>query len=158
MGVEGWSDFFVAVAGASAALAGLIIVAMSVNIETIVKSRALTARAGATIGVLMLVVLVSVLALVPGVPSGVAGGGIVALAVAALAITADTTVRELRDNLGQGMLKSAVLIVPAVAFLIGGIMVAAAVPNGAYALALGTILAFAGGVLNAWVLLVEIRR
>lgn len=158
MGVEGWSDFFVAVAGASAALAGLIIVAMSVNIETIVTSRPLAARAGATIAVLMLVVLVSVLALVPAVPHPVAGWGIVLLSVAALAITADTTVREVRQDVAQGIVKSAVLVVPAVAFLVGGVMVAVAVANGVYALALGTILAFAGGVLNAWVLLVEVRR
>ena len=158
MGVEGWSDFFVAVAGASAALAGLIIVAMSVNIETIVTSPALPARAAATIAVLMLVVLVAVLALVPAVPSAVAGWGIVVLAAATLAITADTTVRELRDRLGQGILKSAVLVLPALAFLVGDIMLAATIPNGVYLVALGTILAFAGGVLNAWVLLVEVRR
>ena len=36
--LEAWSDFTVAMTGATAALAGLIIVAMSVNIERIVKA------------------------------------------------------------------------------------------------------------------------
>ncbi len=153
-----WGDFFVAVAGASAALAGLIIVAMSVNIDTIVKFPALPPRAGATIAVLMLVVLVSVLALVPGMTPLVSGWGTVLLAAITLSLTVGTTVREIRDNVAQGILKSAVLIVPALAFLIGGVLIALGEVNGVYAFAVGTILAFAGGVLNAWVLLVEIRR
>ena len=43
--IEQWSEFNVAMAGATAALAGLVIVAASVNIGEIVKSRTLTALA-----------------------------------------------------------------------------------------------------------------
>jgi len=45
-----WSEFNVAVAGAGAALGGLLIVALSVNIQKIAESRGLAARAGASIG------------------------------------------------------------------------------------------------------------
>jgi hypothetical protein len=45
-----WSDFFVATAGASAALADLVIVAISVNIKPILTSAALPKRAAATMG------------------------------------------------------------------------------------------------------------
>ena len=42
-----WSEFNVAMAGASAALAGLVIVAASVNIDKIIRARTLTAPTGA---------------------------------------------------------------------------------------------------------------
>lgn len=59
-----WVPFFTAAAGASAALVGLIIVAMSVNVETIVGVRSLPARAISTIASLTYVVIASVFALV----------------------------------------------------------------------------------------------
>ena len=47
--VAAWRDFFTACAGASAALAGLIFVALSVNIGEILKFEHLPARAAAAI-------------------------------------------------------------------------------------------------------------
>lgn len=47
MNIAEWNDLFVATAGAGATLAGLIIVAMSVNIATIITFPAMTSR-GAT--------------------------------------------------------------------------------------------------------------
>ena len=63
--IEQWSEFNVAMAGATAALAGLVIVAASVNIGEIVKSRTLTARLLAGIAALVLALTVSALGLVP---------------------------------------------------------------------------------------------
>ena len=61
-----WSDFFVAVAGASAALTGLVFVAVSINIERILKLQGVTARALATLLLLLGALVVSLLALAPG--------------------------------------------------------------------------------------------
>ena len=47
--MEGWHDFFVATVGAAAALAGLIIVAISVNIKDIIAFPSMISRAGATV-------------------------------------------------------------------------------------------------------------
>ena len=44
-----WADFFVAAAGASAALVGLVIVALSVNLDRIISEQQLPSRGGATI-------------------------------------------------------------------------------------------------------------
>lgn len=156
--LAGWSDFFVAVAGASAALAGLIIVAMSVNIETIVSVRALPSRAGATVALLMLVVVVAILGLIPALPLATLGVIVGVLSLGALALAADTTVRELRDDVGQGVRKSSVIVLPALAFLVGGILLGLDIPVGLAVIAAAIVGAFIGAVLNAWVLLVEIRR
>jgi len=61
--LEAWTDFNVAMVGATAALAGLLIVAMSVNIGEIMKSVTLPPRAAASIAALVMawVVLVEVL-------------------------------------------------------------------------------------------------
>jgi presenilin-like A22 family membrane protease len=50
-----WTNFFLSAAGASAALAGLVLVAISVNISRLLQFSHLPARAGATIGRLILV-------------------------------------------------------------------------------------------------------
>lgn len=61
-----WTDFFVAGAGASAALAGLVFVAVSINIERILQFRGLPERALATVLLLLSVLLVSLIGLFPG--------------------------------------------------------------------------------------------
>ncbi len=61
-----WSDLFVATAGASAALAGLVFVAVSINIERILKFSGLPERALETVLLLLGVLLVSVVGLIPG--------------------------------------------------------------------------------------------
>jgi hypothetical protein len=64
------SNFFIAAAGASPALAGLVIVAVSVNINSILKFSHLPARAGAAIGSLILILVASMAALVPPPDAG----------------------------------------------------------------------------------------
>lgn len=63
---EHWSDFFVAEIGATAALAGLLTVAISINLKAIVEGRLLSGRAAETILMLGGVLVLSTLALVPG--------------------------------------------------------------------------------------------
>ena len=61
-----WSDLFVAAAGASAALAGLLFVAVSINVERIVEYRGLPERALEALVMLLGVLVISILGLIPG--------------------------------------------------------------------------------------------
>ena len=60
---EGWTDFGVAAAGATAALAGLLIVAISVNVKQIIASKSAVHGARATVASLVLAIGVSLLML-----------------------------------------------------------------------------------------------
>jgi hypothetical protein len=60
-----WHDFFVAQVGASAALAGLLFVAISINIKSILEMPWLPARAGLTILLLLGALLEASFALWP---------------------------------------------------------------------------------------------
>ena len=61
-----WSDLFVAAAGASAALAGLLFVAVSINVERILQYRGLPERALEALALLLGVLVISIIGLIPG--------------------------------------------------------------------------------------------
>ena len=61
-----WTDLFVAAAGAGAALAGLVFVAVSINIDRILSLEGVPERALATVLTLLMVVCVSIVGLIPG--------------------------------------------------------------------------------------------
>jgi hypothetical protein len=158
---EQWSDLFVATAGAAAALAGLVFVAVSINIESILKFRGLPERALETVFLLLGVVIVSIIGLIPGTSTTALG---IMLLVEAL-VLATTIVRLARASLPESSaprswLVSAVLLraVGTVPFVVGAVSVMAESGGGLYWTVGGMIGAIAGGVANAWVLLVEIRR
>src|SRR5919206_1114003 len=61
-----WSDLYVAMAGAAAALLGLLFVAVSINLEQVLRIAWLPLRAGETLGVLVVLLTTAVFVLVPG--------------------------------------------------------------------------------------------
>ncbi len=71
--VRAWTELFVASAGASAALTGLLFVAVSVNLERILQFAGLPERALQTLLLLLSAVLVSLICLIPGQSTTVLG-------------------------------------------------------------------------------------
>src|ERR1700733_8369993 len=63
--ISQWHDLFIAEAGAAAALAGLLFVAVSINLKQILALPSLPARAAAVLATLIVALVVSTLAPVP---------------------------------------------------------------------------------------------
>jgi hypothetical protein len=82
-----WHEFFVGTLGASAALTGLLFVAISINLQQILKFQHLPGRRAGTLGILVCALVVSGLVLIPE-QSDNALGLEVALAGAAVAVQA----------------------------------------------------------------------
>src|ERR1700733_10387464 len=77
-----WTDFFAAQIAASAALAGLIFVAVSINLPKIVGNPLLVSRSAKGLAILVGVLLAATLALAPGQPAIALGWEIAALGAA----------------------------------------------------------------------------
>lgn len=158
----GWSDFAVALAGAAAALAGLVMVAISVNIREILAFSGLTSRAAAAIGSLVLVVVVAALILIPGQPGSLLGAEVLIAVVPVVVLHIVSLRRRRRD--GASARHSLALYVPLAALQLlpvagGGLLLLFAPGTaGLYLLAAGLILTVIGSMLDAWVLMVEILR
>jgi hypothetical protein len=160
--LDGWSEFNVAMVGATAALAGLLIVAMSVNIATIMSSMTLPPRAAASIATLVLAIVACALALVPGQPVWVYGVELLVVTVVAAVFQAHA-IRVIGREAGpspiERTLKASIGVLPVAAFLIGSVlMITGADAPGLIAAAIGSVLAIVTAIVMAWVVLVEVLR
>jgi hypothetical protein len=159
---EPWSDFAAGMAGAAAALAGLLFVAVSINIQTILAGLGIARRAAQALILLALPVFLSLVLLIPGqsdVALGIELLAISALIVPALGVLAKPGTRAPEQSraswLGTNFVPSAIVaLAPAVAAI--GLFTGSL--GGLYWLPVAVALALAAGLINAWVLLVEILR
>ena len=168
--LEGWTDFNVAMVGATAALAGLLIVAMSVNIEKIMMSTTLPPRAAASIATLVLALVAGAFGLVPaqpeiayGVEVLVAALGAAVFQVHAVRVIAGEHRGQVHDRFaatfGGRFAKALVGMLPIAAFLVGAVLIlAGSAEAGLVAIAIGSVLAVITAILIAWVVLVEVLR
>ena len=159
--VEPWSELFVATAGAGAALAGLVFVAVSINIDRILKLPGVPERGVGTVGALIVVVVVSLVGLVPG-QSNVAVGIELLVVAIAFAFTNARLWPRVRPERGSPLSWTvsriavhAIVIVP---LAVGAFGLIAEAGGGLYWIAAALVGAIVGAVTTAWVLMVEILR
>jgi modulator of FtsH protease len=156
-----WHDLFVATAGAGAALAGLLFVAVSINLDRILALRGVPERAMQTLLLLLTVVIVSIAGLVPGQSADALGIELLIISLL-LAVGLTAVLRPSLPPPGSprhwmaGRL--AVLVAGTLPFLVGSVELIAESGGGLYWIAAGIAFAIMGAVANAWVLLVEILR
>jgi hypothetical protein len=160
--VAPWADFAVGVAGAAAALTGLLFVAVSVNIHRIMQLPNLPGRAGQTLITLITPLLVSIFLLVPNQPRDLLGSELIGLGLilgCALVWLNRPGTKSHEESWGTwaaGRFGPAILASTMIVF--AGTSLVAEAGGGLYWLAPAVLLAILAGLMNAWVLLIEILR
>ena len=125
---DGWGDFFLAAAGAAAAMSGLIFVAVSVNIRPVLEadkrsSENFAGRAIEALVALVNVLVVSIVGLTPTIPRGVPATFVLAVA----AESAISPVRALNAGRSQSSVRGAALLRLVIAFALTASLVVAGV-------------------------------
>jgi hypothetical protein len=161
--LEAWSNFSLGELGAAAALAGLLFVSLSVNLDRIIELGRMADRGLEALVLLFLVIVVMSLSLMPAQAIRLLGAEIAAAGVAAMAVIVllqrgylrhlDQVYRP-RSTLVAWLNRAAVGVVA----LAGLLLVSRGDTAGLYLLAPGALLCFLGAGVNAWVLLIEIKR
>lgn len=159
---EGWSDFGVAAAGASAALAGLTIVTISVNVRQILASPALVPRSALTIAGFVVALLASLALLLPQSPVA-AGIEVLVVTAGAACVEARAARADVRQQptppFAYSFAHAALAALWILPFAVAGVLLltTATVP-GLFVLAFGIGAAVVASIVNTWVLLIEILR
>jgi modulator of FtsH protease len=158
-----WSDFFVAEVGASAALAGFVIVAISINLVRIISFPWLPGRAAETLVAPTGVLIVSSYMLVPRQPAGQLAVELIATGAAMWLVPMIIQLRTARRQAGVVPRRSLVVRflltqVSSVPIIASGALMWNGAANAVAWMVPGVIASLISTVINAWVLLVEIVR
>jgi hypothetical protein len=157
--LSGWGDFAVVMGAATAALLGLLFVAVSIRVETIAKSAELRNRSAQTLTLLLTGLLVAALLAIPDQRKGALGAEYLALAlvVTGVALTLDrragsqsaSAIGRRLDAINPTVVTCSLLVIAAVVLILGH-------KDGIYLLVPALIAVLVGGVVNAWLILVRL--
>lgn len=162
MDLSGWSNFFLAQVGASAALAGLLFVGISINLTKILATSALPNRALQALVFLLTVLVISSLLLMPSQQQPVVGIEVLIVAAIMWWIGLRLDLHSLRHaempfrplivtNFALDQIITLLYAAAGISILIWG-------SGGLYLLAPAALLSILKAMSDAWVLLIEINR
>ena len=160
--MDEWSDFCVAQIGASAALAGLVFVGVTINLDAIIATPPLPNRVLRAVLVLATVLFENSVLLAPHLSTFGTG-----LAVLLLGLAASTGMLALNRNIcrktaQQYQRQQLFQIVPSqlatLSFVFAGTSVLVSGEGGFSWFLPGTLFCYAAALAEAWVLLIEIKR
>jgi hypothetical protein len=157
-----WTDFGTAVATAAAALVGLLFVAISINLRTILEEKGLPSRAAQTLILFGTALIVAVLLVIPGQGHVATGLELVAsgLVILGVQLYLDLTTERGDEETFWRRLVGRVFpsVVSCGCIVIAGVTLLAQAGGGLYWVVPATVTAILFGLTNTWVLLVEILR
>ena len=157
-----WAPVFSAIASASAALTGLLFVALSINLSQVLKVQGLIARAVEVLILLTSSLLVSTLNLMPGQAPQTVAIEILSVATLVAATLAYIHVRAPRRVLGVTRSNFAMRVMGAhsgpMFLIVGALSLLAQNGGGLYWVVPALLAAMVAAIAGAWVLLVEIQR
>lgn len=157
-----WANYFIAVAGGAAALAGLIFVSVSLNLKTILAGSFLAGRALGTLVLLINILISGSFCLIPGRPLRDLGISIIISGLVVWVMTTRLDIKmyraagnEYRVHYVRNLIFTQLAILP---FIAGGFRFFMGSIHGADLIVYGVTFSFIKAILDAWVLLVEINR
>jgi hypothetical protein len=157
-----WTNFAVALAGVAAVLAGLVFVALSVNLDRILQVPGLPGRAGETLIVLIGAVLQCALLLIPGLHHVALGVSVLVVGVLEWAIVTAVSVTGARQPTAEprswNIARVIYVQIATIPVAVAGLLLLIDTSGALYCLAGAVLWAVVAGSGNAWVLIVEIVR
>lgn len=160
--ISGWGNFFVAEVGASAALAGLLFVGVSINLDRILKFRHLPNRALEALVALVAILVLSSLLLVPGQSWTAMGAEVLLIGVVYWAVICTISLRSWRlvERKYRATLATTIFIgqVSSLPLLVAGIFLLCSDSAGLYWVVFAFLASIVFALRDAWVLLIEINR
>lgn len=160
--MSGWENFFLGQLSASAALAGLVFVAISINLKKIMASSYLPNFALEALIAFVTTLFIALLMLIPAHSFVVWGIGVLAVGLLnwmAMTWLEIDTLRKIELDYRLPTVRTFVLYqVAAIAILAGGITFLISGANGFYWIAAATFLSFLVAFIDTWLLVIEINR
>jgi modulator of FtsH protease len=158
----GWANFFAAEVGASAALTGLLVVAISINLARILAIAQLPGRAAEGLIILVGAFVLSSVALIPDQSAAAFATEVLISGLVMVLAPLSIQLRSWKATEGvsraRQVIRLVVNMIAGVPVIVAGVLLMSGAGEGFYWMAAGILIALVSAVWNAWVLLVEILR